>query len=230
VAGITYLGQRDYSMRVWLDADKMATLASAPWTCHGRQPAERAGRRRANRPAAGPHGQQFSDINTLGRLIDPEQFKDIILKSIRATRRAGLDDLHAGFDGTGGHGERGEPRRSGAGIVRLRDVRGSSRVAAIRPILHPGRQALRGALDLPASRLQRAGNGGRRVCQDEGPQDPLSEGLDYEIVYDTTPFIRESVNEVFYTCATRCCWWRSWCWCPAGLEAMILPMIDGRSR
>src|SRR5262249_39611902 len=25
------------------------------------------------------------------------------------------------------------------------------------------------------------------------------EGLDYRIVYDTTPFIRESVNEVFYT-------------------------------
>ena len=24
-------------------------------------------------------------------------------------------------------------------------------------------------------------------------------GLDYEIVYDTTPFIRESVNEVFKT-------------------------------
>ena len=32
VAGITYLGQRDYSLRVWLDADKMAALASAPWT------------------------------------------------------------------------------------------------------------------------------------------------------------------------------------------------------
>ena len=29
------------------------------------------------------------------------------------------------------------------------------------------------------------------------------DGLDYQIVYDTTPFIRESVNEVFYTCATR---------------------------
>src|SRR6185437_2918490 len=25
------------------------------------------------------------------------------------------------------------------------------------------------------------------------------EGLDYRIVYDTTPFVRESINEVFYT-------------------------------
>src|SRR5207244_10958375 len=30
-------------------------------------------------------------------------------------------------------------------------------------------------------------------------QTRFPEGLDYEIVYDTTPFIRESVNEVFYT-------------------------------
>ena len=29
------------------------------------------------------------------------------------------------------------------------------------------------------------------------------EGVDYKIVYDTTPFIRESVNEVFYTLARR---------------------------
>ena len=54
VAGITYLGQRDYSLRVWLDADKMA--AAEPQR-HGRgrghQPAKRANRRRANRPAAG---------------------------------------------------------------------------------------------------------------------------------------------------------------------------------
>ena len=55
VAGITYLGQRDYSMRAWLDPDKLAALEPER---HGRghrhQPAERAGRRRADRPAAGP--------------------------------------------------------------------------------------------------------------------------------------------------------------------------------
>ena len=30
-------------------------------------------------------------------------------------------------------------------------------------------------------------------------QDRFPEGIEYQIVYDTTPFIRESVNEVFYT-------------------------------
>ena len=53
------------------------------------------------------------------------------------------------------------------------------------------------------------------------------DGLDYEIVYDTTPFIRESVNEVFYTLRDAVIlvaivvlvFLQDW-------KAMILPMID----
>src|SRR5207253_8875404 len=53
------------------------------------------------------------------------------------------------------------------------------------------------------------------------------EGLDYEIVYDTTPFIRESVNEVFSTLRDAVLlvavvvlfFLQDW-------KAMILPMID----
>ena len=52
-------------------------------------------------------------------------------------------------------------------------------------------------------------------------------GLDYQIVYDTTPFIRESVNEVFYTLRDAVIlvaivvlvFLQDW-------RAMILPMID----
>ena len=57
VAGITYLGQRDYSLRAWLDPAKLAALEPER---HGRghrhQPAEPPGRRRPDRPAAGPPG------------------------------------------------------------------------------------------------------------------------------------------------------------------------------
>src|SRR6202012_4275482 len=53
------------------------------------------------------------------------------------------------------------------------------------------------------------------------------EGLDYQIVYDTTPFIRESVNEVLYTLRDAVVlvaivvlgFLQDW-------RAMILPMID----
>ena len=57
VAGITYLGQRDYSLRVWLDADKMAAVnLERHGRGRGHQPAKRANCRRTNRPAARPQG------------------------------------------------------------------------------------------------------------------------------------------------------------------------------
>ena len=55
VAGVTYLGQRDYSLRAWLDPDKLAALdLERHGRGHRHQPAEPAGGRRADRPAAGP--------------------------------------------------------------------------------------------------------------------------------------------------------------------------------
>ena len=61
VAGITYLGQRDYSLRAWLDPQKAGV---AQLECHGRrhrhQPAELAGRRRTDRPAARSRGPAIS--------------------------------------------------------------------------------------------------------------------------------------------------------------------------
>ena len=57
VADITYFGQRDYSLRAWLDPDKLAALGLTRRRRRDRhQPAEPAGRRRPDRPAARPQG------------------------------------------------------------------------------------------------------------------------------------------------------------------------------
>ena len=174
VAGITYLGQRDYSLRVWLDADKMAALglsATDVVAAIGQQNVQIAAGQIGQQPV--PKGQQFQlTINTLGRLTDPAEFANIILKSdlgsssarVRRPRRQGRGRRRGVV---AGHGHRAAPRRGPRGTG----------VATIRPILHFGRQAVRGALDLPASRRQCPGNGRRRVCQDEGAEDPLSGGL-----------------------------------------------------
>ncbi len=55
VADITYFGQRDYSMRAWLDPDKLAALnLTAMDVVTVDRPAKPAGRGRADRPAAQP--------------------------------------------------------------------------------------------------------------------------------------------------------------------------------
>src|SRR5208283_3407276 len=83
VASINYLGQRDYSLRAWLDPDKMAALGLSAMdvvTAITQQNVQVAAGQIGQQPV--PRGQQFQlTINTLGRLIDPEQFADIILKA-----------------------------------------------------------------------------------------------------------------------------------------------------
>src|SRR5947209_6163893 len=91
VAGITYLGQRDYSLRVWIDPDKMAALnlsAMDVVTAISQQNVQVAAGQIGHQPV--PRGQQFQlTINTLGRLTDPDQFADIIVKAAQGNPLGG---------------------------------------------------------------------------------------------------------------------------------------------
>src|SRR5437763_4226964 len=82
VAGVGYLGQRDYSLRAWLDPDKLAALNLSGMdvvTAISAQNVQVAAGQIGQRPV--PKGQQFQlTINTLGRLIEPEQFANVIIK------------------------------------------------------------------------------------------------------------------------------------------------------
>src|SRR5436190_5237696 len=83
VAGISYLGERDYSLRAWLDPDKMASLGLTPLdvvNAISDQNLQVAAGQIGQQPV--PRGQQFQlTINTLCRLIDTDQFRNIILKA-----------------------------------------------------------------------------------------------------------------------------------------------------
>ncbi len=82
VSDITYQGQRDYSIRIWLNPQKMAArditaldVANAVRAQNLDAPAGQVGQQPA------PSGQMFQlPIDTLGRLTDPEEFGDIIVK------------------------------------------------------------------------------------------------------------------------------------------------------
>ena len=83
VSDITYLGQRDYSIRAWLDPQKLASLnmtagdvANAVLSQNLDAPAGQIGQP----PASRKQSLQLP-IDTLGRLTEPEQFGDIVIKA-----------------------------------------------------------------------------------------------------------------------------------------------------
>ena len=195
VANITYLGQRDYSLRAWLDPDKLAALEFSAMdvvTAISQQNVQVAAGQIGQPPV--PRGQQFQlTINTQGRLTDPEEFANIILKAgsgrhAIARRVAGRRDRlgrvcliwpsgvrrfhHNRVAGAAGFRHRPAARRGDAQYGRQPARR--TGVAAIRSVLHPRRQTVRGPVRLPAPRLQRPQHRWRRLRQDARPQDPLS--------------------------------------------------------
>ncbi len=242
VAGMTYLGQRDYSLRAWLDPDKLAALnltASDVVSAIAQQNLQIAAGQIGQQPA--PPGQQFQlTINTLGRLTDPQQFANIIIKAAVPTGTA----IAAGAPATAAPGTVGSANSAVAantaaqstGIVRLRDV--VTRNANGAPRVELGSQqyeqscTLDGQPSVALSIYQLPDSNALDTAQQvyakmRELKTRFPEGLDYRIVYDTTPFIRESVNEVFRTLRDAVIlvalvvllFLQDW-------RAMILPMID----
>jgi multidrug efflux pump subunit AcrB len=237
VAGITYLGQRDYSLRAWLDPDKLAALnlsAMDVVTAIAQQNVQVAAGQIGQQPV--PRGQQFQlTISTRGRLTDPEQFSDIILKAAPGTTMAITSQstqiapgTSSDTSGQSGSTATGGPAAPSAGIVRLRDVarveRGSQQYDQSCTLDGKPSVAL-SIFQLPGSNALDTASGVYAKMKELKNRFP--DGLDYEIVYDTTPFIRESVNEVFNTLRDAVIlvaivvllFLQDW-------RAMILPMID----
>jgi multidrug efflux pump len=173
VGDVTILGQQDYSMRVWLDPDK---LQSRNLTVNDvirvlREQNVQVAAGRIGQPPV-PNGQDFQyTLSTLGRLVEADQFAEIVLN-------------------TGQDGE----------VTYLRDV---SRIE-----LGARNQDTLGRLDgrpspavvvflLPGANALETADGIKAKMRDLETRFP--KGLRYSIGYDTTPFIRESVNEVFHT-------------------------------
>src|SRR3954447_8650240 len=95
VGDITYLGQRDYSMRVWLDPEKMSfrNLTASDVTRAIEQQNIQVAAGQIGQPPV-PTGQVFQyTMTTLGRLAEAEQFDDMILKTDSDGRIVRLRDV-----------------------------------------------------------------------------------------------------------------------------------------
>ncbi|HEX4607595.1 MAG TPA: efflux RND transporter permease subunit, partial [Urbifossiella sp.] len=248
VAGVSYLGQRDYSLRVWVDPAKLATLRLSGMdvvAAIAAQNVQVAAGQIGQQPV--PKGSQFQlTINTRGRLVDPDEFADIIVKvgqggpaGAEAARTAttGATGTSAG-SGVSAGAASGSTSTAGtatsnvgqsAAVVRIRDVvterpkvidyrMSGSAAGAAAPA---GGSPTVGGVELGALSYDQAATldgkptvaltvfglpGGNAIDTAAGVRKKMEElkkrfpeGLDYQIVYDTTPFIRQSVSEVVKT-------------------------------
>src|SRR5262249_37336934 len=83
VGDLLVMGQQDYSMRVWLDPDKLASrgLSAGDVIKVLREQNVQVAAGQVGPPPV-PRGQDFQyTLSTLGRLVEPEQFANIILKT-----------------------------------------------------------------------------------------------------------------------------------------------------
>jgi multidrug efflux pump len=180
VGDITYLGQRDYSMRLWLDPDKMAVKKLAPadvLRAIEQQNAQVAAGQVGQPPA--PRGQAFQyPLNTLGRLSEVAQFEEMIVKSDADSRPVRVKDVARVQLGALSCDQTctldGEPSVA----LAVYQLPGSNAIATAKRVR-----------DKMAELLPPIKGGAARGSRD----------FAYEIVYDTTPFIEESKNEVFKT-------------------------------
>ncbi len=173
VGDVSFLGARDYSMRVWLDPTQLAArsmTASDVVNALREQNVQVAAGRIGQPPA--PAGLDFQyTINTLGRLLDPEQFAQIVLKT----------------------GEKGQ-------ITRLADVGRvelGSKSYDVSSFLDGQPSVTLALYQLPGANALATAQSIRAEMERLAKRFP--QGMEYRVVYDTTVFVNESVHEVYKT-------------------------------
>jgi HAE1 family hydrophobic/amphiphilic exporter-1 len=173
VADARLFGARDYSMRIWLDPEKIAALNLSPSDIL-------AGlRRQSIQVAAGsvgaepqPNGAAYQmTVEAPGRLVDPEQFADVVVArspngALVRVRDIGRVEL-------------------GAETYQVDASLDSRKAVAIGIFQRPGSNALQtaDAVKQEMARLSKS----------------FPQGLKYDVVYDTTRFVNASIEKVQHT-------------------------------
>jgi multidrug efflux pump len=173
VGNVTIFGARDYSMRIWLDPEKLAarnlTAGDVLNALRGQNVQVAAGV--INQPPVPQPGAFQLNVETQGRLTDPEQFGNIIVKSDADGRVVRVRDI--------GRVELGAADYSRNGYL------DESVATPLGIFQRPGSNALATAAQVEAT------------MKELSKSFPL--GLKYDIVYNPTVFISQSISAVIHT-------------------------------
>ncbi|MGN0197324.1 MAG: efflux RND transporter permease subunit [Candidatus Gastranaerophilaceae bacterium] len=173
VGDVQVYGAGDYSIRVWLDAQKVAKLKV------GMSEIVKAINDQNTLVAAGFLGQEPGDnpqelkltLRTQGRLTDPKQYEEIIVKSNSDGSQTKLKDI--------ARIEMGSQTYDGFGIVN------GNPAAIIQIVRLPGANEIN-IMDLMEKKIVEI-------------EKTLPTGLKIEVINDGTKFVRESIKEVEFT-------------------------------
>jgi multidrug efflux pump len=234
VGDIHIFGERDYAMRIWLDPNQLATrslTAVDVVNAIQSQNVQVAAGQVGQEPV--PTGQQLQlPITALGRLERAKQFGDIIIKAGGTSGTAGQGTTVSSAPGTATGQNNAVVTEVvnpvATPVVRVRDVARIELSALSYDIssrLDGQPSAGLGIFQLPGSNALDVADAIRKRMEELRRRFPP--GLEYRILYDTTPFIRQSVDEVYRTLIIAVvlvglvvlCFLQDW-------RAMILPMID----
>jgi len=172
VGSITVFGSRDYAMRVWVDPQRLQTLGMTATDVVGalqRQNVQVASGVLNQPPVSDPRAFQIA-VSTQGRLVDPTEFGNVVVKTT-SDANVLLKDV-----------ARIELAAMDYGTISYLT---KDEAVALAIFQRPGSNALATA------------NGIRAAMAQLGERFPS--GVKYEIIYDPTQFIAESVSAVVET-------------------------------
>lgn len=173
VGDVTSFGSQDYSMRVWLDIEKLSQNNLTP------SEVAKVISEQNSQFAVGSFGQEPMDnptaftysVSTQGRFISPEEFGNIIIRS-----------------------------NSDGSALRLRDVAKvelGAKDYSVSPLLNGKNASAFGVSLQPGANALDVANGVEKRLQELSKRFPS--GMHYKNVYNTTDFVKISIKEVIKT-------------------------------
>jgi hydrophobe/amphiphile efflux-1 (HAE1) family protein len=173
VGQVQLFGGGDYSMRVWLDPEKVASRGLSAFDvvrAIQEQNAQVAAGSVGQPPLASPSDLTLT-VTARGRLVTEQEFGEIIVKSGEFGQPVFLRDIAR--------------IELGASEYSLRSLLNNKTAVAIPIFQSPGSNALELSENVRATMEELKAN--------------FPEGLDYKIAYDPTQFVRKSIDAVVIT-------------------------------
>ncbi len=173
VGGIRIFGGRDYSMRIWLDPNRLAAVGMTSTevvNAISAQNVQVAGGTLAEPPVKTDQAFQIK-LQLLGRLTKPDEFGDIIIRTGADGRITRLKDVAR--------------IELGALSYLTNGYLDGRRAVVIAVTQLPGSNALATAKDIKAAMAEMAKD--------------FPEGIEHQIIYNPTDFIAQSIEELIKT-------------------------------